>query len=796
MKSIPIAIRFIIALFAVFTLCLSADAGRWAWQEMALDEEAFCDQYMPKILEIQKSQGTDAALKEIERVYQLAGEQFGDDRFFFNVLWYEAQFNGGRSNEEWGLAVYQYLWDRDLKIHPEYNLSLPVYHYCLLGNIVLMNYELGRAAQARAICNKVENYLKSQKGLDTDCIGYDDLGPIFSFLPDARRYNAPIYEQDLLEHTQGLTASDQQDLIWYPFLYGISDVAESAKNSGDWIKAAELSAWNIRYADEFMKSRHQMRGEVGRVLGLFSYKLLSDLALLHGYPDEAARFLRDFLTKAEGYYGTRQRDVLRAKLDLAVIRIRTGGLTEDDLALADEAEKQIAGFRWNSRSVVLNGSLNKARVYHALGHKQEAWKMVDTLFVQTATDVTPYHRIRILNTAIDLALDDGAVRPELEEWLLLALENARRAGNKFEELPLYEKYAQFLMMKGCYADAVQIQQEAVRLAKAMSLPKRLQDNLAVLEGMRNRIARKAVDSMAEMERPAPEEKIGRTEPAPTKPVPTKGVRQPVAGVGVQFIPSVDVQPRRSLSAALAGQAAYGRFYIHNPAGVSQQGEIRLNGSIGQLKRQDEQWLTVSASPVFENVQRVYPLSLDPGASCIVDVFAQPRENGTGAAVQCEWIPLNSQQAGVSGSWEYRAAEIGKRTTVIDAHAFQDNPFYLIPIHHMIQRLDAEQQQTVDFSVRSSTPMRIETYDAVSGKLISIDANGDGDFLDQGDQIIGDANRNSWPDLVFEPGQRLASLVMYIQPVGSTTGDKELTVSICVQDKWQTDAIDVITPASR
>jgi hypothetical protein len=347
------------------------------------------------------------------------------------------------------------------------------------------------------------------------------------------------------------------------------------------------------------------------------------------------------------------------------------------------------------------------------------------------------------------------------------------------------------MMKGLYADAFQIQQEAVRLAKAMSLPKRLQDNLAVLEGMRNRIAKKAVDSMAKMDRPAPEEKPSRTES-----VPTKGAQQPVAGIGVQSILCVDVQPRRSLSAALAGQAAYGRFYIHNPAGVSQQGEIRLNGSIGQLKQQDGQWLTVSASPVFENVQRVYPLSLDPGASCIVDVFAQPRENGTGATVQCEWLPLNSQQAGVSGSWEYRAAEIGKRTTVIDAHAFQDNPFYLIPIHHMIQRLDAEQQQTVDFSVRSSTPLRIETYDAVSGKLISIDANGDGDFLDQGDQIIGDANRNSWPDLVFEPGQRLASLVMYIQPAGSAPGDKELIVSICEQGKWQTDAIDVITPALR
>ena len=90
-------------------------------------------------------------------------------------------------------------------------------------------------------------------------------------------------------------------------------------------------------------------------------------------------------------------------------------------------------------------------------------------------------------------------------------------------------------------------------------------------------------------------------------------------------------------------------------------------------------------------------------------------------------------------------------------------------------------------------MRIESYNAATGKLLSVDANGDGDFEDRGDLIVADDNRNSWPDLVFEQNQKLSSLVMYVQPCEPTTADIELTIRIQVNGAWQTDAIDVIKP---
>ncbi len=131
--------------------------------------------------------------------------------------------------------------------------------------------------------------------------------------------------------------------------------------------------------------------------------------------------------------------------------------------------------------------------------------------------------------------------------------------------------------------------------------------------------------------------------------------------------------------------------------------------------------------------------------------------------------------------------------MIDAHELQSNPYYLLPIHHMAQRLDTALEQSVDFTVAASQPTRIESYDAVTGKLLAIDANGDGDFLDSGDMIAADSNRNSWPELIFGKNRKLASLMMYVQPLGEAGGDVELAIKILSNGEWRTDALDVIKP---
>jgi len=768
--------------------------GRWDGEPMAEEHIAFCDKYMPGFLETRKTQGDDAALEELERIYKLAEEQFDDAHFFHRVIWFEAQAYSGKEDEAWAQVLYEYLFDRDVINNPKRTCSCKLHppDYILCNNIMAACAAQGKAARVREYGLKIEDSLMTERKFDLSGASYPDKGPIFTFLDDARDRDYPIFMHDL-----NLTSGDQnqEDLIFYPNIYALNYVADMAICSGDWIKAAELSAWSIRYTDEYMKGDRYMRGEIGRVASYDAYKRLANLALLHGYPEEAARFIREFIPKAEGYFRTGEWDILLAKLDLAVIRIQTGELSEEDLALADEADKEITGNWWNTRSLAMQGSLNKARVYYALGHKTEAWQMVDDLMDRAEHDVNPHHWVELLTTAIDLALADGAVRPELEEWLVLALDNARQTGNKFDELPLYEKYARFLEMQGRYSEAVRIQQEAVRLSSAMNLPKRYQDNLERLADLSRQLENLPETQITEPDADSSDPTIAMEPTRSTEETATAG-NQPDAESAGPNRPAVDIQPRLSFSASLQGQAAYGRFYVYNPSFSLQKGTLCLTGPIDQVQWQNEHWLTVSASPVFERVELTRSIELETGTACIIDITGLPLEDGRGAEVQCQWIP-EEQLPAVTGAWSYHAAEIEKRTAVIDAHELQDNPFYLIPIHHMIQRVDATHEQIVNYAVEASSPMRIESYDAATGRLLAIDANGDGDFLDGGDLIIGDRDRDNWPDLVFAEGQNCSSLVMYVQPekAASTSTETELTIKTRTNGEWQTDAVDVIKPYS-
>jgi hypothetical protein len=771
------------SLLALFSLAVvfacTANAEQWTGK-LNKTQQAFCDKHMPAALALRKTQGNEAALAEIERIYQLAERNFNDSYFFAKVVWYEAQVKGGMKDEQWGLEVYEYIWDRDFRTKPENELRLRPSMYNLLDNIIEKKRSLGRAASARADSLRMAEYLREQKGMDTiSPEKYEDTGTILNFSPLPRNRNFPIYEHQLPSHLQSPITNTKIDFIEYSYLFSLNKVADSALSVGDWIKAAELSAWGINYTDEYMR-KNRIHGDVGRYVGYASYNRLAELSLLHGYPEEAARLLEEFLEKAQGFYRMNYTSQPQAKLKLCLIDIAAGKLDSTALTLADKAVKRLAGIKFFERANLTRAYLDRARIYHAMGHEKEAWDMVDEMLEEAATDVNPHMEVIVMNGAIDLAMADGATHPHLEKWLLRVLSYERQMGHKFKELPLYEKYAQFLMIHGWFDEAIQIQSEAVRLSQAMSLPKRLEDNKIVLAN----IITARSNAMAKNE-PASQQTETANDKANTTPAEQE---EETSATGYSMRP-VDIQPRSSLSVALPGQAALGRFYLHNPSAYAQIGELVLCGPINQPEWQTEQWFTSSSSPTFETVDLSKELVLQPGESRIIDIHGLTDGKG-GAKIECRWV--SEKQPTVSGLWEYQHSTTQKRSAVIDAHVVQSNPFYLIPIHHMIQRRDAGSAETIDFKIQSTHRMRIEAYAARSGKLLATDANGDGDFMDIGDFIASDENRNSWPDIAFSENQSAVSLVLYVKPLEPNAhGDEELTVLLLQNNEWRTDAVDVI-----
>jgi hypothetical protein len=778
------------------TICLFVSVvllpGTSRGDELLPEQAAFCKEQLEAVVELFETRGTEAALTRLDEAYALAEQQFSDTHFFYRKVWWEAQTLSGHSNEEWGLQLYLYLLDRTHEKNPETAENIPANDYVLYGNISECLRDLGKAAQARSMIAKVEESQRKYRHLDNGCTSYPDLGPLFSFLPGVRKRNYPLFRKDA--PTDTIYLNTDPNLIYYPYIYGIGYAARAALDTGDWIRAAELNDWFVNYVIEAIKAKHEMRHEICRC-GLDALERQTRICLMHGHPEEAIRLYDELLEKIGDHADDLGENlVYDARLDRELVKIELGTIDTNAIAIADKADELIAADMYRSRMDKFLTRLSKARVYHALGQKTEAWEIVETQMRLADQDVNHYFRIAVLGTAIDFALADGAVRPELEEWLVLALDSERQMGNKFGELPLYEKYARFLMMKERFAEAEQILCEAVRLSKAMNLQERFETNRNLMAELTKQNTRPQEIAVAAPVA-APGEPAQNPSDENNEPAPANTSNAPATGGGTTALAGkVDVQPLESLTVAREGQPAYGRFYVYNPTSESRQGTLRISGPINTPNWQEKLWVIVGSSPDLPRTELESELTIPSGGCCVIDIAGLPKDEP--ARVECTWI-AKDQAGPLSGRWEYQTDHSGKRTAVIDAHAYSSNPFYLIPIHHMIQRSTSDGTEVVDITVEASSPMRIEMYLAATGTLVSVDANGDGDFLDRGDYIGIDENGNNWPDFTFEDGQNLTSLVMYVKPIGNpaTQALQELTIKRMENGVWQIDAVDVIASAN-
>jgi hypothetical protein len=680
------------------------------------------------------------ALRELERGLAHAKAEFGDNATLYTMAWDEAQLRSGNADEEWGLDLFLLL----LKSTGGANSAMNETDYLIHGNIGTRLRATGRITEARGLASRQQASLATHARLNTANRPYRDLGPLFGFLPDARKRQFPLREKDVSR------AVAHEGLLDYPRMYAVNDIAMAALDIGDWVRAAELYRWFADYATEYCKQNTPRTHEVTRI-SLLSYGNLAAICHWHGFPAEADALYGEFiaLVDREGY-PVEEAVLANAKLSQLVIRGGLGTLPPNAVEIAEKAADTIDGFAYYGRPTKFAARVQVARIHHATGNHARAWEIIRGLEAKAKADVNPHHLMQLLNPMIDFALDEGGTHPELEEWLARRLRFERSMGNKFNELPLYEKYARFLRLNGRLAEAAEILGEAIRLSVAMNIPFRAEKNRTLLAEILNT------------------EKIRAEEEARR----------------------VDIQPVTSRSVVITGSLAHGRFHVTNPSSQRKSGSLRLSGPITRDTRTSGGQLTVAldSAAAVGTVER--PLVLEPGASFVVDVTGgnalEERETG----FSCAWMERGEPVS--EGTWVYKSSDAAARTSVVDAHAVKISPFHLIPIRHMIQRTgDAAAREEVDFRITASKPMRIEVYDASGTKLICVDSNGNGDFLDKGDLVHQDLNRNGHPDLTLGEGETLVSLTMYVEPEQLGTEGGEVTLSILEDGTWRVDAVDLI-----
>ena len=157
-----------------------------------------------------------------------------------------------------------------------------------------------------------------------------------------------------------------------------------------------------------------------------------------------------------------------------------------------------------------------------------------------------------------------------------------------------------------------------------------------------------------------------------------------------------------------------------------------------------------------------PLSVSSGGSGEISLemaAGRPSE----AAVSISWRSRDGREAPAS-IWQVAWDATAKGRTVMDASGLEANPFKFVAIRHELS-IPAGGTAGIPFRLRSPVGLRFEYYDE-SGRLVGVDANGNGDFTESGDYHTGGAP-GEW-SAVFPPSPgkgRLTATVLAFAPDG-------------------------------
>lgn len=121
------------------------------------------------------------------------------------------------------------------------------------------------------------------------------------------------------------------------------------------------------------------------------------------------------------------------------------------------------------------------------------------------------------------------------------------------------------------------------------------------------------------------------------------------------------------------------------------------------------------------------------------------------------------------------------------------PGWSIPLYHEIYGR-RRRARVENLQVKASVPARLEILDQETGKLLAVDAEGDGLYTSPGDRVLQDQDGDGNPDMIV--GDRAQAVEIQVWPAPATGG--VLTVTAGLRDAmqetgWRIDAVNTLRP---
>lgn len=259
---------------------------------------------------------------------------------------------------------------------------------------------------------------------------------------------------------------------------------------------------------------------------------------------------------------------------------------------------------------------------------------------------------------------------------------------------------------------------------------------------------------------------------------------------------VDLQPSdsRVLVSAPDREVGRTRFILTNASPFTVEGTLRISPEKSSVTSWEtgESGAYVIIGKVAEDsgeaVNGQRRLRLLPGQQ--MPVFVERGPEGGEEEVSVEWTDGTRKQT-AAGHFYFSAGL--PAASVVNLGEFRLQAGWSVPLYHEIYYRGSN-VHTENVRVTASEACRLEIFDCDTGRLLAVDADGDGYFTSPGDRVLEDADGDHMPDL--QVGDRARALEIFAWPAGPVGGEG-IIISASLREpgtagEWREDARNPVT----
>lgn len=374
---------------------------------------------------------------------------------------------------------------------------------------------------------------------------------------------------------------------------------------------------------------------------------------------------------------------------------------------------------------------------------QQAWVRF-TLADQPEADLSP-----AVEQVLGRAQEWRMAEEEMEIYALWA-EVLKSQGQWLMAVKAQDRTTQLALEAGRVARALEAFLEMARLCRAAGHGWRLQQTWVRVDQVRST---RPTDLPEALTQALHEERTAGT-----------GLMAQAGSSPAKALGAVDLQPKNSrvLVSSTDREMARTRFLLTNSSAFPVDGTLSITAAHAGITswemNRGSVYVTMDQAGRGAPSQSVHLL---PGQQREVYV-----ERGPGVAEESISVTWQGSSGTAAASGTFYSAEGLPMASVVNAGVFQLQAGWSIPLYHEIYHR-GPRVSVGNLAVTASAPCRLEVFDYDTGRLLAVDAEGDGSYTGAGDRVLADEDRDGWPDLVI--GDRARAIEIYAWPLSGNSG---------------------------